>query len=281
MSFVPKRKEASQDSSGDCESNSSHSDSDSSSSLQILELSPDLGSAQPLCIPPQRPHPKPLRPALKQSTSWNSTSTRTSTHELHVSFVIPTRSEPDCTLLAMHPLFAYTHLDHAPISCDIAYAPSARTILDRATREPIPASVLDEPATEPPLYTQLILRSSLFPWDVVVRPHAAAAPAPASPRSRCPRRRRKITNLDVLYALQDTLSARVTQDEWAGLGARARRRISHAYETRCIARGGGWDAGVRRIDWLEGRTRLVGIELLPPQKDCAVAPATLVFKKPA
>src|ERR1700761_7801548 len=172
--------------------------------------------------------------------------------ELHVSFCIPIRSEPDCTLLAMHPLFAYTHLDHAPISCDIAYAPSARTILDRATREPIPASVLDEPATEPPLSTQLILRSSLFPWDVVVRPHAAAAPAPASPRSRCPRRRRKITNLDVLYALQDTLSARVTQDEWAGLGARARRRISHAYETRCIARGGGWGAGVRRIDWLGG-----------------------------
>ncbi|KAJ7469302.1 hypothetical protein B0H11DRAFT_1731526 [Mycena galericulata] len=188
----------------------------------------------------------------------------------------------------MHPLFEYTHLDHAPISCNIAYSPSSRSILDRCTRVPIPYDTLDEPATEPALYTQLVLKCELFPWEVVVRPNASNA-HPSSPtksgRTFPFTRRHPITNLDVLWALYDTLEQRATDEEWAGLGQRSRtqRKIARAYERRCVAHGGGWEAGVRRIDWLDGRTRLVGIEIQAQHlkdKEGAGA-ARLIFKSPA
>ncbi|KAJ6601725.1 hypothetical protein DFH09DRAFT_1125775 [Mycena vulgaris] len=267
------------DSSGDSESNSSRSDA--SSSRQTLELSPASPAAY---VPPRRSHIEPLRPALKQTTSWNSTSTstRSSTHDLHVSFVIPTR--PDPTTFAMHPLFEYTHLDHAPISCDILYPPSSRSILDRSTRATIPYEMLDEPATEPALCTQLVLKSELFPWEIVVRPNASNACTSPTKSGRYPlARRRPITNLDVLFALYDALEERVTEDEWAALGSRSRtqRKISRAYEQRCIKLSGGWETGVRRIDWLDGRTRLVGVEMALPKDGTASETATLIFQTPA
>ncbi|KAJ6473499.1 hypothetical protein DFH09DRAFT_1343529 [Mycena vulgaris] len=269
------------DSSGDSESNSSHSDA--SSSRQTLELSPSPSSPS-ASVPPQRSQIKHLRPALKQTTSWNSssTSTRSSTRDLHVSFVIPTR--PDPTTFAMHPLFDYTHLDHAPISCDILYPPSSRSILDRSSRAAIPYETLDEPATEPALYTQLVLKCDLFPWKIVVRPNASNACTLPAKSGRYPlTRRRPITNLDVLFALYDALGERVTEDEWAALGSRSRtqRRISRAYEQRCIKLGSGWEIGVCRIDWLDGRTRLVGVEMALPKNDGGASDTgTLIFTTP-
>ncbi|KAJ7037668.1 hypothetical protein C8F04DRAFT_1035562 [Mycena alexandri] len=181
----------------------------------------------------------------------------------------------------MHPLFEYTHLDHAPISCDTIYPPSSRSILDRSTRASIPYETLDEPATEPAVYSQLVLKCDLLPWEVIVRPNASGA-APAK-STRFPfTRRRPVTNVDVLFALYDTLTECVTEDEWARLGhrSRAQRKISRAYEQRCIKLGGGWETGVRRIDWLDGRTRLVGIEMAPAKDGVASDVATLVFKTP-
>ncbi|KAJ7147412.1 hypothetical protein C8R43DRAFT_1129666 [Mycena crocata] len=279
VSLFSLHKNASQrDLSSDSESNNSHSDA--SSSRQTLELSPLPETSPPCYSPPQRPHIKPLRPALKQTTSWNSTATRSSTHELHVSFVIPSR--PDPTSFTMHPLFEYTHLDHAPVSCDIIYPPSSRSILDRSTRASIPYDTLDEPATEPALYTQLTLTCELFPWEVIVRPNASHA-CPLPMKGARFTRRRPITNLDVICALYDTLDERVTEEEWAklGQGSRTQRRISRAYQQRCIKLGDGWDTGVRRIDWLDGRTRLVGIELTPAKDGAAPDAATLIFKTPA
>ncbi|KAJ7093510.1 hypothetical protein C8R44DRAFT_835440 [Mycena epipterygia] len=162
----------------------------------------------------------------------------------------------------MHPLFEYTHLDHAPISCDILYPPSSRSILERSTREPIAYETLDEPATEPVLYTQLVLKCDLFPWEVIVHPGASNICASSTKSGRFPFARRcPITNLDVLFALYDALAERVTEEEWArlGQGSRSQRKISRAYEQRCVKLGGGWESGVRRIDWLDGRTRLVGM----------------------
>ncbi|KAJ6522473.1 hypothetical protein B0H19DRAFT_973460 [Mycena capillaripes] len=183
----------------------------------------------------------------------------------------------------MHPLFEYTHLDHAPVSCDILYPPSSRSILDRSTHAPIPYETLDEPATEPAVYMQLVLKCDIFPWDVIVYPNAAGASL-AKSVARFPfTRRRPVTNLDVLFALYDALSERVTENEWAQLGhrSRAQRRISRAYEQRCIQLGGGWETGVRRVDWLDGRTRLVGIEMMPSKDGVASDVATLIFKTPA
>ncbi|KAF8172614.1 hypothetical protein K438DRAFT_1457929, partial [Mycena galopus ATCC 62051] len=165
----------------------------------------------------------------------------------------------------MHPLFEYIRpVDHAPISCDVLYPPSSHSILDRSTRVPIPYETLAEPATEPALYSQLVLKCELFAWEIIVRPNAARATPPSAKGFQSARRRPVITNLDLIFALYDALFLPVTPEEWAALGQRSRRvqrQVSHAYEQRCIRLGSGWEGGVRRIDWLEGRTRLVGIEM--------------------
>ncbi|KAI0293726.1 hypothetical protein B0F90DRAFT_1355388 [Multifurca ochricompacta] len=72
-----------------------------------------------------------------------------------------------------------------------------------------------------------------------------------------------LTNLDVLYAVHTTLMARVTPEEWASLGegSRAQRRVAEAYKKRCTRMGGGWESGIRRLDWLGSKTHLVGVEI--------------------
>lgn len=167
--------------------------------------------------------------------------------------------------LHMHPLLACSRLHRPPISYDITYTPSSRTIIDRSTRSPIPAHTLAQPATDPPTLNRLVLKSSKIPWVVV----ASASGAKTSSRfylagSSTPKNvGAPVTNLDLLYAVHTTLSARVTQQEWEALGhgSRAQRKITRAYEKRCIRMGGGWDGGVRRIDYLGEKTRLVGVEV--------------------
>ncbi|KAJ7927838.1 hypothetical protein B0H13DRAFT_1598268 [Mycena leptocephala] len=116
----------------------------------------------------------------------------------------------------------------------------------------------------------------------VVRPNASGA-SPAK-SARFPfTRRRPVTNIAVLFALYEALYECVTEEEWAQLGqrSRAQRRISRAYEQRCIKLGGGWEAGVRRIDWLRGRTRLISIEMVPSTDGVASNVVTLILKTPA
>ncbi|EEB99915.1 hypothetical protein MPER_00277, partial [Moniliophthora perniciosa FA553] len=60
--------------------------------------------------------------------------------------------------------------------------------------------------------------------------------------------------------------------------SRAQRKVTKAYETRCRTIGGGWDQGVKRIDWLGGKTRLIGVEVDKNASDTGVA--KLVFEKP-
>ncbi|KAJ7636289.1 hypothetical protein FB45DRAFT_1024415 [Roridomyces roridus] len=320
------------DLSGDSEESSSsshsHSDSVASSSRMSLDSPPPRkscdtaasSSCSPPLPPPARKVVKPLRPALKQTSSWNSSaSTRPVSHELHVSFAIPpppsrpsspipfhtpspslrlrvpiiTEFEPeptpphDPTSFSLHPLFAYTHLEHAPISYDVSLPPCARTILGRGKKGAIaiPPEMLDEPATDPPCYESLTLISAVLPWTVVVRSASASAGVLSSP----PRRRRPlarkaipITNRDVLHALYNTLNERATDAEWASLGPRSRtqRRVARTYERRCVQQGGGWEAGVRRVDWLDGRTRVVGIALENSNESDGRMVGRVVFKSP-
>jgi hypothetical protein len=71
-----------------------------------------------------------------------------------------------------------------------------------------------------------------------------------------------LTNLDVLYAVHTTLMTRVTHEEWHSLGEGSleQRHISEAYRKRCT-RMGGWEGGVRRLDWLGSETHLVGVKI--------------------
>lgn len=72
-----------------------------------------------------------------------------------------------------------------------------------------------------------------------------------------------VTILDVLHAIHTTLMIRVTQEEWDALGkqSRAQRKVAAAYERRCTRMGGGWENGVRRIDWLGQKTIMAGVDV--------------------
>jgi len=87
-----------------------------------------------------------------------------------------------------------------------------------------------------------------------------------------------ITNLDVLYAVHTTLLSRVTPEEWEALGngSKAQRKVAKAYEKRCNAMG-GWEGGVRRVDWLGVKTHLSGIEV---DKSGGNSVGKLIFSKP-
>ncbi|KAL7277093.1 hypothetical protein PYCCODRAFT_1465497 [Trametes coccinea BRFM310] len=232
------------------------------------------------------------RPPLRQNHTWHPTGTAGSSSSYgsrgrsssQSSLYQQTRS----TTLHMHPLLAHTRLHRAPIMYDVSFTPSARTVLDRATRSAIPSHTLSEPATDPPTPAgaRIVLHSHKFPWPVVVMASHHHAPTSSESRSRRARftvggssssSRRpstsgsesghstgsSITNLDVLYAVHTTLMVPITPEEWEALGhgSKAQQKVTRAYERRCQRMGGGWEGGVRRIDWLGEKTWLIGVEV--------------------
>lgn len=180
----------------------------------------------------------------------------------------------------MHPLLAHSRLHRAPISYDVMFTPSARSVTDRATHSPIPSVTLSQPATDPPISSssRLMLRSHKFPWPVVVGPSGPRFTIGPSKHSHGSTS--VITNLDVLYAVHTTLLTPVTPEEWESLGhgSKAQRKVTKAYEKRCTRMGGGWEGGVRRIDWLGSKTMLVGVEVDKSSEHGGVG--KLVFSRP-
>ena len=176
----------------------------------------------------------------------------------------------------MHPLLSHTQLYPAPISYNIVFSPCAGTVFDRTVDSPIPAVTLSEPATEPPIpaSSRLILRASELPWFVVVTGSKEEKKGGVETSS-------VLTNLDVLYAVHKTLLARAAPEEWDALGAgsHAQRRVSEAYEDRCVQIGGGWVGGVRRVDWLGSDTHLVGVEI-DENNEASEITGRLVFGPP-
>jgi len=170
----------------------------------------------------------------------------------------PSPSQPPAPRFYMHPLLSHTQLYPAPISYNIVFSPCTGTVFDRTVDSPIPAVTLSEPATEPPIpaSSRLILRASELPWLVIVTGSKEGKKGGVETSS-------VLTNLDVLYAVHKTLLARAAPEEWDALGegSHAQCRVSEAYEDRCTRIGGGWEGGVRRVDWLGPDTHLVGVEI--------------------
>ncbi|KAF9234749.1 hypothetical protein BU15DRAFT_89872 [Melanogaster broomeanus] len=219
------------------------------------------------------------RPPLRQNAAWQG-SVSSATGSVHSRSMDPHGMQPSS--LHMHPLFASTRLHNAPISYDVTYTPSSRTVLDRTTHTAVPAHTLAQPATDPhtPASSRIVLRSDKFPWPVVVGPSNPSGSGFYVGSSPSKSRSATITNLDLLHSLHTTLLTRVTPQEWEALGhgSRAQRKVTRAYENRCTKMGGGWDGGVRRVDWLHGKTRLIGIEV--ERNSNGVRTGKLVFGKP-
>jgi hypothetical protein len=172
----------------------------------------------------------------------------------------------------MSPLLAHGLLRRAPISYDTQHAPAAAA-LDRRTRTPVASVLLSEPATAPalPCNAVLALAHPALPWPVLVSPSPSGGPGA---------RHAPLTNLDVLSALHASLHRRAGRTEWDALGAGspAQRRVRAAFERRCAEAGGDERArGLKRIDWLGGKTRLVGIEV---DRRGGGAAGRLVFASP-
>ncbi|OBZ73111.1 hypothetical protein A0H81_06651 [Grifola frondosa] len=150
--------------------------------------------------------------------------------------------------------------------------PSARTILDRETRSAIPAHTLSQPATDPPNTTGPGLSYAVTSFLGVAFDSLALGRGRSGGGV--------ITNLDLLYAVHTTLLTRITQEEWGALGhgSRAQQKVTRAYERRCTRMGGGWEGGVRRIDWLGEKTCLVGVEI--DRSSASACTGKLVFGKP-
>ncbi|KAF5333770.1 hypothetical protein D9758_016576 [Tetrapyrgos nigripes] len=225
------------------------------------------------------------RPALKQTHTWHGHGSKADGPKHHVSFVNPNRPQT----LHMHPLLAASSHSRAPISYDVIYPPSAQTVVDRTTRTAVPSHTLTQPATDPPTKGTLVLRSDKFPWPVVVQPsfenpRKSAAKfylgeSSSSHHSHSLTQGLPVTNNDLIRAIHLTLSARVTREEWdaLGKGSRAQRKVTRAYEKRTRLMGDK-EGGVRRVDWLGEKTRLIGIEVDKTASETGVA--KLVFGRP-
>jgi hypothetical protein len=160
------------------------------------------------------------------------------------------------TLTSIDPRFSY----------DIAFTPSARTVVDCTVHAPVPAVTLAQPATEPPIpaSSRLVLRSHELPWEVNVGPIGSPPTffIGKGGEQRKAKTSAALTNLDVLYAVHTTLMTCVTHEEWGTLGSGwPEQRVAEAYKKRCTRMGGGWEGGVRRLDWLGSKTHLVGVEI--------------------
>lgn len=184
----------------------------------------------------------------------------------------------------MHPLLAASQFSRAPICYDVSRPPSPQTIVDRSTRSAIPTHTLNQPATDPPTMSRLVLRSSKFPWPIVVDAGCSSQKKTvpkfylggSSPTNSHYPSSTSVSCADVLHAVHNTLSHAATPEEWdaLGRGSHAQRKISRAYDRRCRSLGSGWDGGIRRVDWLGEKCRLVGVEV---DKDSGSSVGNLVF----
>ena len=129
---------------------------------------------------------------------------------------------------------------------DVIHKPSHSNILAAQTMAPVAPHALNLPATMPRV-SQLNLTIPGLPWQVRVT--STTNPLHA------------ITNLDVIESVYSSLRVPVSRREWEALGhnSKSQLRITDAYGKRC-AQTRDWENGVRRCDFLLGRTILVGIE---------------------
>jgi hypothetical protein len=142
----------------------------------------------------------------------------------------------------------------------VTQGPTAAALLDHSTRAPIAGRDLAATATAPSA-ARLVLTARGLPWRIVL---ASASDAPGA----------VMTNLDVLRAVHVALAAPATRAEWDALDSKTQKKVSAAFEARCKRSGSGREGGLRRVDWLESRTRLVGIRMGRPGE------GRLVFRDP-
>jgi hypothetical protein len=133
---------------------------------------------------------------------------------------------------------------------DIVFKPDHTNVLHAPSLQPISAHTLNLPATLPRV-SEIELTCRELPWRIVV--HSATKDP-----------RHAITNLDILSAVHTALRKPISRKEWDSLGngSKTQTRVADAYARRC-QHGKDFENGVRRSDYLLGRTMLAGIDARP------------------
>ncbi|EIN08229.1 hypothetical protein PUNSTDRAFT_143878 [Punctularia strigosozonata HHB-11173 SS5] len=175
----------------------------------------------------------------------------------------------------IHPSLAH-HLYHTPaIQYDTIEHPSTASLVHHpphSSRQEL-RSLLAEPATSPPV-TSLKLVSNHLPFLITVTPTTPASPpyhgspfsAISSPRSSV---NPFVTVGDVLASIYHGLRTPISKTEFAKLGHSKAEEVTAAWQKRyrrlnnTREREAEKAKGVKRIDFLSGRTKYLGIS--PPK----------------
>lgn len=171
--------------------------------------------------------------------------------------------------VGLHDVFAVSRRHHtAALTYDVLLTPSIHSVFDCVTGRPMVHSTLQEPATYPSISCCMTLHSELLPWPINVHPvQSKSVPRFYIPSSRSDAggpTHHPVTILDVLWSVHNTLNIAATQQEWDALGhgSKNQKRITRAYDDRCQKMNGGWEAGVKRCDWLGSRILLAGVDVV-------------------
>ncbi|KAF9258820.1 hypothetical protein L218DRAFT_711291 [Marasmius fiardii PR-910] len=149
-------------------------------------------------------------------------------------------------LIRVHPLLTYSDSYQPPLNFDVTLGLSGLT----ARYRPLPTPVLSDPAISPAV-SFLMLKTDFLPWMI---------PIYASSNGYF------VTVRDVLNGIYMGLRKNVTRDEWNSILSRSDRvRVGEAYERRCGRISDCYlsreerQGGVKRVDFLCGRTRFMGL----------------------
>ncbi|KAG6867382.1 hypothetical protein C0993_003536 [Termitomyces sp. T159_Od127] len=122
---------------------------------------------------------------------------------------------------------------------------------------------LAQPVTYPPI-TRMRITSDTLPqeWDVILD----LSPELYEYNFRAGYDPPPITVQDVFQELHRHMQSQISHSDWAKLSPRGMEKVRLAFVRRCEAAPGGPDAydreraqGVRRVDYLSGKTRFVGL----------------------
>ncbi|KAG9308212.1 hypothetical protein JVU11DRAFT_12225 [Chiua virens] len=148
--------------------------------------------------------------------------------------------------VAIHPLLAF-HPFVPPIIWDASLPPHTLASNAHASPMSLPARVLEEPATQPSMHT-MTLHIEQFPWRLVIPP------------------KHYVSVRDLIEALYCFLRHPVLPSEYNSLPTQAHKdEVSIAFHNRCghasskEAADEQYQKGVKRVDFLRGRTRFMGL----------------------
>ena len=201
--------------------------------------------------PSPPPSPRTPSPTFSDSTASSMTAPPTP-QSLFTTIPLP------ALIPEIHPAITYTGT--APhLGFDLTFPPSHLLVPDSPSlgsdhssissrsSESVDHTLLFEPAVHP-AFPSIALLSEALPWSVTVIAKSTF-----------------VTVYDVLQALHLSLRLQVTSVEWASLSRASQDTISTSFHKRVgrfsdrVKREKQLGKGVRRLDFLVGRTRLFGI----------------------